>query len=278
MFQLAMVQMKVDGGKKSENLARAVERIGEAAAGGAEVVLLPEVMDLGWTHGSARDQASEVPGGDVCTALADAARRHGVYVCGGLVERDGDRIFNSAVLLGPDGELLLRQRKLNELDIAHDCYDQGDRLGVCHTPLGSFGLLICADAVADGFCLSRSLGYMGADIILSPCAWAVPPDHDNAAEPYGNMWRDAYGAVARDFSLWFAGVSNIGPVSDGPWRGWNCIGCSLLVDPEGEIARQGAYGAEAELILRADIALTPRPTRGTGWPQYYQKAKAYTVV
>jgi len=54
--------------------------------------------------------------------------------------------------------------------------------------------MICADAFAKDHVLSRSLGYMGADIIISPCAWAVPADHDNLKTPYHRhiKWFSAY--------------------------------------------------------------------------------------
>jgi predicted amidohydrolase len=99
---------------------------------------------------------------------------------------------------------------------------------------------------------------MGADIILSPCAWAVPPDHDNAKEPYGQLWRDNYSPVARDFRMWIAGISNVGPITSGPWTGRKCIGCSMLVGPDGAVALQGPYGENAEAVLYAEIALKPR--------------------
>jgi predicted amidohydrolase len=187
-FKLAMVQMRVDGGRKSENLGRAEARISEAAANGAQVVLLPEALNLGWTHPSARAEADVLLEGETCRRLVASARKHCVYVCAGFVERAGDKIFNSAVLLAPDGALLLHHRKINELDIGRQYYDTGDRLGLAHTSLGALGVMICADAFAPGQVLSRSLAMMGAKFILSPCAWAVPADHDNVLEPYGQLW------------------------------------------------------------------------------------------
>ena len=94
---------------------------------------------------------------------------------------------------------------------------------------------------------------MGADLILSPCAWAVPADHDNRKEPYGQLWRDNYGPVARDFRLWIAGASNVGWITAGPWQGRKCIGCSLVVDPSGKPVLEGPYGPDAETILNVDI-------------------------
>jgi predicted amidohydrolase len=262
VFKLALIQMRVDGGAKDSNLARAEERIAAAKAAGAQVVLLPETLNLGWTHRSAHTLADEIPGGATCTRLQAVAQRSGVYLCAGLVERAGHQLFNSAVLIGPDGRVLLQHRKLNELEIAHDLYAPGDRLAVARTPLGTFGLMICADAFARGQVVSRTLGLMGAEIILSPCAWAMPADHDNEREPYGQLWLDNYRPVARDFRLWIAGCSNVGWITDGPWQGRKCIGCSLVVGSDGEPVRRGPYGVEAETILIVDVTLDSRRLRG----------------
>jgi predicted amidohydrolase len=264
-FKLALVQLLVEGGRRETNLARVQAAIALSASQGARVVLLPEVCDLGWTHPSARELAEPIPDGTACRSLMEAAAQHAVYVCAGVTERDGDQVYNSAVLIGPSGQLLLRHRKLNELDIAHDLYAQGDRLNVCQTEHGVIGVLICADATAAHYTLLRSLGYMGADLILSPSAWAVPPEHDNRAQPYGDTWRIPYRTVAREFKIWIAGASNVGRLEAGPWKNWNCIGCSLVIDPEGNEVLQGPYGAAAETILYVTVETTPRPARGTDW-------------
>ena len=270
-FKLAMVQMQVTGGDRAGNLARAEQRIDEAAANGAQVVLLPEAMDLGWTHPSALTQAQPIPDGQSCQRLMQKANEHKVYVCAGLVELDGERVYNSAVLIDPEGQVILKHRKINELDMGHPYYAPGDRLGVIETELATFGLHICADANAEDFVLTRSLGYMGADVILSPCSWAVPAEHDNQKEPYGALWKGAYGPVAKDFSLWIAGCSNVGRMSDGPWKGWKGIGCSLLMNPEGEVALCGPYGEAADVILFTDVTPRPRPAQGTEWGKVWRE-------
>ena len=274
-FKLALAQMLVEGGRKEKNLRRAIDRIQEAAASGAQVVVLPEAMTLGWTHSSAKRDADEIPDGDCCLRLRKAARANRIYVCAGLVERAGPLIFNSAALIGPDGDLILHHRKLNELEIAHEFYAPGDRLAVASTPLGTLGVMICADAFARGQVVGRTLGLMGADIILSPCAWAVPAEHDNAKEPYGQLWLDNYSPVARDFRLWIAAVSNVGWLEDGPWNGRKCIGCSLVIGPDGRKVLMGPYGADAEAILYTDINLEPRPARGEGWERLWNADGAH---
>src|SRR5687768_17308078 len=104
MFRIGLVQMRVAAADKAANLSHARQMIGRAAAGGAQVVVLPEVMDCGWM--APPEQASAIPGGDTCAALADAARLHNVYVCSGVTERAPDgRVYNAAVLLDPSGKL-----------------------------------------------------------------------------------------------------------------------------------------------------------------------------
>jgi predicted amidohydrolase len=187
--------------------------------------------------------------------LRAAAQREGVYLCAGLIEAAGEQRFNAAVVFSREGDLLLHHRKIHELDIAHDLYCRGDRLAVAQTPLGTLGVMICADAFAPGEVISRTLAFMGAQLIVSPCAWAVPADHDQAREPYGELWRGCYGRVARDHRVWIAGASNVGPITAGAWAGRKCIGCSLVVGPDGEPVAQAPYGENAETLLVVDVSL-----------------------
>ena len=261
-FKLALAQMPVVGGQVEANLQRAERCIAEAAQSGAALVLLPEALDCGWCDSSARTLAGSIPDGPACLRLCEAAREHRIHVCAGLVENTNGALYNSAVLISPQGEVLLHHRKINELEMAHDLYAQGDRLAVARTPLGVIGVMICADGFAPGQAVSRALGLMGAQLILSPCAWAVPPDHDNLREPYGQLWLDNYTPVAREFGLWIAGASNVGMVSDGEWSGHKCIGCSLVVNPAGEPVLRGPYAEEALLFL--EMATNEEPYRGDG--------------
>jgi predicted amidohydrolase len=252
MFTLALAQIRVEQGRMAENLARAEARIAEAAAAGADVVLLPETLDAGWLS-TAVGGTGSIPEGIPCRRLAAAARRHRVHVAAGLTERAGKRTYNAAVLLDSKGEVRLRHRKINELSEGWTTYGPGDRLGVADTPFGRVGLMICADAFAPGQVLSRSLGLMGAQVILSPCAWAMPADHDNSRAPYGWLWQENYGPVARDFRLWIAGCSNVGRIASGAWAGRACIGNSLVVNPAGEPVLRGPYGPDAEALLYIQI-------------------------
>jgi len=270
-FILAIVQMKVDGGKLTANLKRAGDRIQEAAESGADIVLLPEAMDLGWTDPSSLKKAQPVPGGKTSEFLSEMAKKHNVYICSGMTEKDGANVYNTAVIIDPKGNIILKHRKINELDIGHPYYALGDKLNVVNTEFGTIGLMICADATARDHVLTRSLAYMGADVILSPCSWAMPPEHDNDKEPYGDTWRNAYIPEAKAFRIWIAGASNVGWMTDGPWKGWKGIGCSLVINPDGEEVLMGPYGADADTIMYVDIKPEPRPGQGTTWGEFWNK-------
>jgi predicted amidohydrolase len=142
---------------------------------------------------------------------------------------------------------------------------------VARTELATFGVMICADAFARDLAITRALGHMGADVILSPCAWAVEADHDNRRDPYGALWKRCYGPPARDFRMWIAGASNVGPIPSGPWAGRRCIGCSLVVNDEGQPVEMLPYGEDAEMVRVVPITPAPRPARGCGWEAVWKQ-------
>lgn len=253
-LRIGMGQMTVVGGDSEGNLCRAEAMISAAASSQCDMVVLPECLDLGWTHPTAATEGAPVPGPRT-ERLGRAAQKHGLYVAAGLTECSGREVYNAAILLGPDGDLLLTHRKINELAIGRTLYGVGDRLSVAETPWGRVGLLICADNFSDASTLGRSLATMGAGLVLSPCAWAVPADHDPVTAPYGDLWKEAYGSLAREVKLTTVGVSNVGYLEDGPWKGRRCIGCSLAVGADGQTVVQAPYGVDAEGLYVVDLNL-----------------------
>ena len=253
-LRIGMGQMSVVGGDRDGNLARAEAMIGKAAAAQCDMVVLPECLDLGWTHPSAATHGKPIPG-SVSTRIANSARRHKLYVAAGLTEFTGSMVYNAAILINPHGQFLLRHRKINELDIARKYYGLGDQLSVAETPWGRVGLLICADNFPDSDLLGKCLARMGARLVLSPCAWVVPADHDPVATPYGDLWEGAYRSLARETGLITVGVSNVGPIEAGPWKGRLCIGCSMAMGADGSVLAQAPYGVDAVGLFVVDVAL-----------------------
>lgn len=258
--RVAAAQMLVEGGAVEQNLRRAEQMIAEAAAAGCELVVLPECLDVGWLHPDAPRLAEAIPGPRTAR-LAAAAARGRILVAAGLTERAGEDLYNAAVLLDRDGTLLTLHRKINVLEIAQRLYSIGDRLQVARTHLGRVGINICADNFPNTLDIGRVLGRLGAAVLLSPSAWAVDADHDNRRQPYGALWEEAYGQLARQFQMPVVGASNVGPLEAGPWAGRKCIGCSLIVGADGRKVAVGPYGAPS--LVTATVELPPRRRLGT---------------
>jgi predicted amidohydrolase len=248
-MKLALAQMRVDPGQLEANLDRAEERIAQAAEWKADLILLPECLDLGWTDESALHKAAPIPDGETCRRLIQAAVQNRIHVCAGLTELAGDRRYNAAILISPEGRVLLHHRKIHELDIAKSLYATGDRLSVVDTELGRLGVMICADGFAPGQSVARTLALMGARVIISPCAWAVPADFDQATQPYGKEWIENYGLVCRDHAIHIAGCSNVGFIGSGPWQGRMCIGNSLVMGPQGREIMRLPYGMHSDSLI-----------------------------
>jgi predicted amidohydrolase len=257
-----MGQMLVEGGQPAENLERARAFVGDAAKQGCRLVVLPECTDLGWTDPSAWQLAQPIPGG-YTEKLSEAAIHHGIYVVAGLVERAGERLFNAAVLIDPKGRILHKHRKINELDIAQDLYSIGDGLGVAHTELGTLGINICADNFPTSLAIGHVQARMGAQWLVSPSAWAVDASHDNQVAPYGDLWLRAYRELGQLYDLPVIGVSAVGWIKAGPWKGRKLIGCSLATDRYGEVIARGPYGECAEALIKVNVELRMPRVAGT---------------
>ena len=259
-IRIAMGQMLVESGKKEENLFRAVRMIKEAGRNDCNFIVLPECLDLGWTFPGTAEMTESIPGKSsdiLCAGAADAS----IYVVAGLSEKDGDRVYNSALLISPEGHILAKHRKINILDIARNIYSIGNIMTVTETEFGKIGMDICSDNFPAAFAIGHTLARMGADIILSPASWAVKPEN-NESNPC-KMWERSYTSLASNFAIPVIGVSNIGIIAAGVWKDHRCIGNSLAVSPEGRIIAKGDLTYTVESITYTTMTINTNRPMGT---------------
>jgi len=167
-----------------ENLETVLSALAEAKAGGAEILLTPEVTNClsvsrshqqSVLHGQANDPS--------LSALSDAARDQGMWLLiGSLGLKTGDsdgRFANRSFLISSTGEIAGWYDKIHMFDVnvtadetyrESDGYRPGDRAVVAKTPLGNFGLTICYD-MRFAY-LYRDLAQAGAEIITVPAAFS----------------------------------------------------------------------------------------------------------
>jgi predicted amidohydrolase len=249
---IGLIQMRCDR-PRAENLARALQLIGAAAAAGARLVVLPELF-LGPYFCQRPDDraafaAAEAVPGPTTAALAAAARQHRLVLLGGsLFEKSAaGRFFNTAPLFNEEGRLLGTYRKMHipEDILYHEqhYFTPGDTgVRVFETSVGKIAPLICYDQWYPE--AARLATLQGAEILLYPTAIGTIDTavEANVTGDWEQMWRNAQVGHAAVNNVFVAAVNRVG--REGAIAFW---GGSFVAGPAGEIVQRA--GAGEEIVL-----------------------------
>jgi predicted amidohydrolase len=230
--RVAICQILSIDGDREGNFRRIEYALDTARAAGAAIAAFPESVILGWENPDAHRLATPIPGPD-SDRIGALAKKYGVMISIGLDEKDGDRLYDSAILVDKAGRVLWKHRKLTVLpELMDPPYAEGtiDGIGGADTEWGRIGMLICADTFGDAYV--ERIRSFDADLVLIPYGWAAEmekwPGHSKSLE---NL-------VVRRAKEWKAPVvaaNLVGLMTHGPWKGQTFGGASLAVDAEGEI-------------------------------------------
>ena len=245
-----------------QNLARSVEKVGEAAKAGAQVVCLQELFRSPYfcqkEDAALFDLAETLPGPST-EALGAAAKRAGVTVIVPIFERRAPGLYhNSAAVMGPDGKMIGLYRKMHIPDdpsFYEKFYFTPGDLGFTafDTPVGRIATLICWDQwYPEG---ARLAALRGAAVVFYPTAIGWHP-HEKAQ--HGAAQRDAWRTVQRGHAIangvYIAAVNRVGhekPAEGGP--GIEFWGSSFLADPQGVIVAEASTDREEILVGTVDM-------------------------
>ena len=261
VLKIGMGQLLVEGGEPERNLKRAGKMLEEAAEKSCRLVLLPECLDFAWTHPSAKTEAQPIPG-PYSDILCKLAKTYNLYLCAGLTERSEDKVYNTAIFISPEGNILLKYRKINVLTVAQDIYSIGQTLSVVTTPFGVVGVNICSDNYIDSLDIGHTLARMGAQIILSPSSWTVDYSIVEGDILYGKKWLKPYQTLAVAHDLIVVSATAVGVIVGGVYEGKKMVGCSLAVNKDGIIA-EGKYNEFTGQLVIADITIPSPRVLGT---------------
>jgi predicted amidohydrolase len=245
-LRVAMVQLDVVDGALAENMKRARKGIERAARMKADLICLPEAADFGWLCQQAREVALPIPG-SYTDLLCKLARRHGVWISAGCLERDGARTYNAAVLINRSGTVVLKHRKIATLpELTSHLYDAGrsEDISVVDTEFGRVGLTICADNFSAEN--PRRVAELGAWLLIAPHGFAEKESDlaDNAVSYMNHIKRVAQGA-----GLWVIGTDTaLSRVAGGAWAGYLHSGCSMIASPAGKAVALGKF-KEPDLVI-----------------------------
>lgn len=234
-IKIALAQIFCLDGDRSGNFVRIENAIREAKAGDADIICFPETVILGWVDSDAHERACPIPGQD-SESLCKLAKNYEILLCAGLAEKDGTKLYDSAVLVDKRGRILLKHRKINILtELMKPPYTPGKEVNAVDTEFGKIGLLICADTHKDE--ILERMADLRPDLLLVPYGYAEQeenwPKHGKELERVVNNAGRKTGAVV-------VGTNLIGEITKGPWKGRIFGGHSVTADKNGKILTIGA--------------------------------------
>jgi predicted amidohydrolase len=230
------------------NVTKGVEWLPKATELGAELVVFPETITTGFNPDCSKEELwdlVDVAGGRITERIQEKARDLGVYVIWPSYERGEERgvVYNSAFLIGRDGEIIGTYRKTHpwpgENVYGTGWVEPGTEAVPFETDLGKIGIIICYDG--DFPDLSTTLAIRGAEVICRPAALLRSYDH----------WWATNFARAYDNHVFLAGVNAVGTDAMGTFY----FGHSMIIQPNGWKVAQGRCAEEIVYARLSNEAL-----------------------
>jgi len=255
---VAAVQCVSEFGDPAGNREKLAGLIERAAAAGAKIVVLPETAVTGyltadikttWQVGKREisaglegvdpSHAAETVPGPSTKTFARLAKKLGIYVTVPLVEvdRKSDKYYNTSVLMGPGGRMLIHYRKRNPWMWPEKGWATEGDLGnpVVDTPFGRLGVLICYDVHEQFEVMSRK----HVDTLLYSIAWVDDADSD--------WFSKQLPATAKRFGFNIVGANWTVPGAPAP--DWHAYGKSRIISAAGQILAEASNDLREEIVL-----------------------------
>lgn len=244
---IGMAQLN-SGDSPENNLGAALRAINELADRGAELIVLPEHADFIGPDNRKKEQAQSIENSGYLDKIRAQAADLKCYIhLGSFLEKEGNSVYNCAVVFGPDGGMRARYRKLHLFDVEIPGGKKylesaviSPGLETVHFSIDefNFGLATCYDLRFPE--LFRRLVLNGANVILLPAAFTMQTGRDH--------WEVLLRARAIENLCWVVGVGQWGEAPPNHL----CFGRSMVVDPWGLVTAQAPDGVTN---VTADIEL-----------------------
>jgi len=241
--RLGFAQTNPRFGDVAGNLDRAARLLDDA--GSVDLMVLPELFSTGYVF---RDRAelagfAEDREGPTIRFLVEQARRHAAWMTGGFAERDGERLFNSAALAGPDGSVRI-YRKIHLFDRETEMFDPGDRPFEAHTVAAgpspvAVGLMICFDWYFPES--ARCLALEGAEVLLHPSNLVM------------STCQTSMPVRCRENGVFAVTANRVGEDDRGDVRE-SFTGASQITGPDGSVLASGPARGQSTRVVEVDVA------------------------
>ncbi len=298
MTQLAIVQTAPVFLNKTKTIELAVSKVEEAAKNGAGLIIFTEAFIPGYPawvwrlrpggdwnlseqlHQRLLNNAVDMESGDL-VPLYEAAKKHQVVIVCGIEERDSklsrSTLYNSVVVIGPDGTLMNRHRKLMPTNPERMVWGFGDASGlkVIDTPAGRIGTLLCWENYMP---LARYALYsQGVELYIAPT-------YDS-----GDDWISSLQHIAREGGCWVIGCGNLMQGSDIPddfpekdnlypdADEWVNPGDSVVIAPGGQITAGPLRQEEGILFCEIDLEKASIAKRALDVTGHYSRSDIFKL-
>ncbi len=219
---IATVQMKPRLGESEENLVQMSEMISRIASQQRiDLIVFPELITSGNELGLRFTEIAQRVPGPTINLMAQRANEYGIFIAFGMVtkERVESVLYNSAVLVGPDGELVDVYNKIHLKGEERMAFREGFKLPVSDTEIGSIGMMIGYDLAFPE--VARSLALDGAELMLVLANWEAAQIDE---------WKTYVRARAYENAVYVAAANRVGEDVT-----LNFGGESMVVGPRGQI-------------------------------------------
>lgn len=213
-------------GRREKNLEKVGEFIDKHSHLNPDLVLMPEFFNTGVSVPEFKKLAETEESSETLAYFKEKARKYNTYILtGAIIEKDGDRLYNTSWLLNRNGEIAGKYRKIHLYDSFGGTENQycsyGDSLSVVETDFGKIGMSVCFDIKFPNHFVQ--LVKQGAEIIVEPAAWCLPNGTDN--------WVTMNKARALDNMVYFCSSNLCGKIDS------NLTSCghSMIVAPNGQV-------------------------------------------
>ena len=237
---IAVVQMDTRLGEPEANLAKMSEFVRKITSEQkVDIIVFPELTTTGYECGVKFTQLTQRVPGPAVNVMAQRANETAIHIAFGIAtrERVESILFNSAVIVGPEGDVVHHYRKLHLRGEEQMLFRPGFRLEPVETPLGMIGLQVGWDiAFPEG---ARSLCLDGAEIILVSAAW----DTGRADE-----WRTFVSARAAENACFVCAANRIGEEPATTF-----CGESMIVGPRGQVIVDLDEATEGYIVAKLNL-------------------------
>jgi predicted amidohydrolase len=177
VVKIGVIQLESRVNGYQSNIDRAFDMIDQCASQACNLICLPEAFSTAVDLPKIKNTAEEIPG-NTYNLLCRKAEEHKIYIIAGLLEKKNDKVYSSAVFIGPEGELIGMYRKAHVYQLEKHFMSAGNQVNIYDTPIGKIGIIIGYDVNFPEIC--RVLFKQKVEIIVCPAQ--IPSTYSNPTQ------------------------------------------------------------------------------------------------